>query len=461
MAVQRRSSPYSNSNSNSSDSFNKFLGELKMKTSAMIAIVVFVGVLLLAAVFGPKIGETVDGGTYHVKQAAFSGEMSAVMKPGFYWQNFGEITKFPVSETFYFTHDKEGGAGDFSIDVMFMDGSKCKLSGTCRVDMPRLNQEAIDLITKHGYRDHDQVETKLLLPTIRRSLVMTANFYSAKESYSNKRGDFLAMAWDQIEKGLYVTKEKHEKGVDDVSGAAITIIKKEVVLNDDGTPMREKNPLDGTGIKLSNFEIKEYLYEERVAQQIKTQQELTMAVQTAMAKAREAEQTKLTSEAQGQADVMKAKYEKETEKMRATVEAEKEKAVAVITAQKLVDIATKEKEQALVVANRNREVSEIELKAAMLEKQRQIELGTGESERRRMVLAADGALTQKLDAFVTAQTVWAAAFKERKVPTMIMGGGSGSTDKDALGMNEMLTLMFAKQMGLNLDLSGSGNVTHR
>ena len=455
MAVQRRSSPYNSVNS--SNSFNNFLGDFKMKTSAMIAIVGFVLFLLLAAIFGPKIGETVNAGEYHVKQSAISGNLQAILKSGFYWQNFGDVIKFPVSETFFFTSDHEGGAGDWSIDVMFMDGSKCKISGTCRVDMPRTEREAIDLISVHGYRSHDQVENKLLLPTIRRSLVMTANFMTAKESYSNKRAEFLAMAWDQIEKGLYITEEIHEKGKDDVSGAEVTVIKKKIITNADGSYKRERNPLDGTGIKLSNFEIKAYLYEERVAQQIKTQQELSMSVQTAMAKAREAEQQALTSEAEGKAKVMQAKYEKETEKMRATVEAQKEQEVAVINSQKLVNVAAKEKEQALVVANRNREVAEIELKASELEKQRQIELGTGEAKRKELIMAADGQLGIRLDAYCSVMKDWADAFSRRSVPSVVMGNGSssGGTDTDAHTIMNLLGIKAAKDLAVDLEIRGS------
>ncbi len=421
--------------------------------SLIIAVVIAVCVLLVVSLSG-KIIETVDKGTYVIKQSASSGELTAHMKPGPFMQMFGDITVWPVAETFYFTKDSEGSVGphdlgDASVEVRFNDGSVCNISGTCRVDMPRTDDEAIKIITEHGYRSHEQVELKLILPVIRRSLIMTANLMSAKDSYSDRRADFFKFAWDQVENGVYVTKDESTAELDPVLGTQVTKVRKTILLDPAGLPQREKNPLAGTGIHLSNFEIKNFVYEERVQKQIATQQEAIMAVQTARANAQKAEQDSLTVAAEGKAAVMKAKYEEEQKKIRAEVQAQQEQSVAVINAQKLVDVATKDKEQALVVANRDKEVASLTLDSAKLEKQRQIELGTGEAERKRLVLAADGALAQKLEAWTKSQEVWAAAFARRAVPSVVTGGGA-HTDSDASTMMELIGIKAAKDLALDM-----------
>ena len=415
--------------------------------------------LLIALALSPKFVETVDKGTYAIKQSAFTGELTAHMKPGPFFQGWGDVTVWPVAETFYFTNDTEGGHGDASVEVRFNDGSVCKISGTCRVDMPRSDSDALKIITEHGYRTHEQVEDKLITPVVRRALIMTANLMSAKDSYSDRRADFFKFAWDQIENGVYVTKDESTTEMDPILGTQVTKVRKTILVGKDGQTLREKNPLADTGIHLSNFEIKNFVYEQRVQTQIATQQEALMAVQTARANAQKAEQDALTIKAQGEAEVMKAKYEEEQKKIRAEVQAQQEQAVAVITAQKLVDVASKEKEQALVVANRDKEVATISLESARLEKQRQIELGTGEAERKRLVLAADGALAQKLEAWQQANTVWADAFANRKVPGVVMGQGAGG-DGDASTFMEILGAKAARDLALDLSVpAGQQQVT--
>lgn len=434
---------------------------------------IVLGVLTIAAILiivsmANNLVETVEKGTYHIKQAAITGELTAKMKPGMYGQFWGDITIWPIAETFYFTADsEEGESRNQSISVRFNDGSKANISGTCRVNMPRSEQEAISLISDFGYQNYVAVQSKLILPTIRKALIVTANLMSAKESYSERRADYYSMAWDQIENGVYKTKDETKKEMDPVSGKEVTRTYKVILTDDKGNIMREKNPLDGTGITLANFEVKHFMYEDRVQMQIREQQEAYMAVQTALAKAKEAEQQALTVEAQGKAAVMKAKYIEEQEKVKAEVRAEKDKLIATIEAQKKVDVAEKNKEEALVQANKNKEVAAIELEAARLEKQRQIELGTGESERKRLVLAADGALEQKLEAWVASQKVWADAYATRKVPTMVVQGGDGTgttpgADQDAAIFMKMMGLKAMKDLAVDMEIKSgttTGNAT--
>lgn len=424
-----------------------------MNPKAIISLSLFAICLLGAIIITPQLYENVHAGTYHITQSPFTGQVTARLAPGPYFQCFADVSIFPVSETFYFTKDPEGGGGDYSIHVQFNDGSLCQISGTCRIDMPRTEQECIALITKFGYRTELQVEEKLVLPVIRRAMMLSANQMSAKESYSEKRTNFITDTLDQIDNGIYVTKDVTTKEADPVSGQMVTRIQKVPVLDTNGVKIREQNPLKGTGITITNFEVKQFVYEDKVKSQIATQQQALMEVQTAKANALKAEQDALTAEAKGKADVMKSKYEKEQEKVKATVDADKEQEVAVIKATQLVMVAEKDKQQALIAAAKQKEVAAVELEAAKLEKQTQIAKGEGESERRRLILASDGALAQKLETLVAINKEWAAAFKERKVPSVIMGGKSGSgTDSDVQTFMDMLTVKAAKDLAIDMKI---------
>ena len=168
-----------------------------------------------------------------------------------------------------------------------------------------------------------------------------------------------------------------------------------------------------------------------------------MAVATAQAEAKKAEAEKAREEAEGQRRVMKAKYEQEEKKVAAEVEAEKEKVVATIQ------------------ATQRLEVAELDKQAAELEKQKTILLGEGQATAKKLVLAADGALQQKLSTYEKVMGIWAEAYARRQVPQLVMGGAGGGAggntaggiDTNTLNFNQGLSLLVLDKLGLDLNFS--------
>jgi regulator of protease activity HflC (stomatin/prohibitin superfamily) len=206
------------------------------------------------------------------------------------------------------------------------------------------------------------------------------------------------------------------------------------------------NPLEGTGITLKNFEIKSFEYKDKVKAQISKQQEALMAVATAITEAKKAEQQKLTIVAVGKSKVAQAKYEEEQTKVRAVVVAQRNKEVQELD-------ASRDKAVAVIAGEKRKEVATLDRDAAKLKKEELILLGQGESERKKLVIRADGALTQKLATYENVMGVWAKAFSKRPVPTVMMGGGKGGVDGDAIAMSDVLSLMALKQLGLDLNVN--------
>lgn len=427
------------------ENINNMKGKFSMKKT--LTLVLFVALTLLLVISAGSIVETVPAGSYQVKQAAWTGNMTAKMTPGLWFQNFGDIFTFPKSETFFFTNDAgEGKAIDQSIEVTFADGSICHISGTARIIMPATEQEALHLTTDLGFRDYTAVEQKLILPTVRRALVLTANMMTAQESYNVKRPDFLKWAAGQIEHGIAATDEV-EREVKDLVTGEVSMKKVKVIRTDkNGQTVYESNPLEGTGIRLQNFEVKEFGYSDAVKAQIAKQQDAIMGVATAKADALKAEQAKITAEANGQAAVMTAKYQEEEKKVRAIVAADQEKEVV------------------LIAAKRDKEKAEYAKQAAEFTKQEQILLGQGESERKRLVMEADGALSMKLEAFKYGIDAVATAWATRPVPAynVEMGGGStgstGGADAASLQFMNMMNTIVAKNIGLDLSVKGGQKV---
>lgn len=421
------------------DSDNKFV----------VFIAIAVGIVALAAVLIINLYETVEAGTYHVTQSPFSGKVQAQMVPGPYNQAFYAVTRWPVGESYEFTDADESGPKDDRITVTFNDGATARLSGTIRIDLPRVEQDAVDLVVKHGFRSFEQLEEKLILRSLRNALNMTANLMSSRDSYSERRADFLRLAKDQIENGVYITKDEAVKESDPVTGQEVTKIKKVPVTDKEGKPQREPSPFTQFGLRAYGLEIKEWHYEERVVNQMKAQQEATMAVQTAKAKSLQAEQEAKTIKAQGEAAVMKVKYEAEQVKEKDTVNAQREAAVANIAAQKDVDVAKLEAEKARVGGERMKTVAALELDAAKLQAQRTVELAEAEAKSRSLILAADGALDKKLDAIKDINGKWADAYARQNVPGVVMGGAGREA---AVSFMDILGAKAAKDLALEMSV---------
>ena len=401
-----------------------------------------------------SIWETVEKGTYQVKQAAITGDMSVHMKPGLYWQNFGDFDVWPKAETYFFTHDNDTKGDvdeDTSIEVRFNDGSMCKISGTLRIIMPISDEQSLSLVTEKNHKTYPDLQEKLIKPTLRNVLRSTANLMSARESYSEKRPDFIAWSRDQITNGAYKTKEVRREVADLVTGQKtwknVKVIKTEgdVV---GGTPLYEDNPMNLTGIVLKNFEIKSFVYEKKVQAQISKQQEARMAVETAKAKAEEARQDELKAVAVGKKNVAIAKYEQEQEKIKAVVIAQKDKEVNELNAER-------DKNVAVIAGNQRKEVATLDRDAAKLKKQELILLGEGESKAKRLVIEADGALEAKLETYENVNARYADAIQNYRgnwVPTTVMGKSSGGNTNGATALIDLLTVKTAKDLSLDMNI---------
>ena len=90
-------------------------------------------------------------------------------------------------------------------------------------------------------------------------------------------------------------------------------------------------------------------------------------------------------------------------------------------------------------------------KSVLCEKPLATTLADAEAYQKEVILKADNALAQKLDAEIEIQKLWAEAFAKRQVPTNVFGAGSGSgtpvgSDSETKAFMQMLTLDAAKRL---------------
>ena len=374
-----------------------------------------------------------------------NGTLVVQFEPGIYFQFFGRTTAYYDVLTFDF--DKTDATGEASLDqpgisVRYQDGGTGTIYGKARLNLP--NDVTTMLEAHKAFRNNQGIAHKLIKTVTEESMNLTAGLMTSEEAYAEKRGTFTEWSRDQLQNGKY--KTKLEKVMTAETGTGRRVLKNIPVIayNDNGLPIHLDNDLRTYGITVSGYQITDWDFEQKTLNQISVKREATMAIITAKAQAEQAKQEYLTAEEKGKAAVIKAKYEKEVEKQRAVVDAEKLKEVAVITASQKVDVAEQHKLEA-----------EQKKFAAVEYKEEQILRGEGDAEYKQQVMQADGALTQKLEAWIAVNERYAAAIEKQKwVPEVQMGssGDSGNAAQD------LLSLFLAKTArDLNLDMTITGN----
>ena len=264
-----------------------------MSPKKTISFIVFFVVVL----FGMNAFETVEKGTYQIRQFPITGTLSVKLDPGMWCQCFGDVQTWPVSTTFDFTERH-------TIPTRFNDGSQSVVLGSVRVYMPKSSEMALEIITRHGFRSINSVMEQLIYPHLGRVLRLTGNLMSAKESFDEKRADFDSMAFDQLLHGVYKTATNEREVIDLMTGKKTVKHFKVILRDEQGNVQREGNPMDDTGITFDAFRITSIHYPKVVENQIEAQRKAIMEVETARANAKKAEQDAKTIEMKGKADVI-------------------------------------------------------------------------------------------------------------------------------------------------------------
>jgi len=298
--------------------------------------------------------ENVDADEILVVQHPTNGSLTFYTDPGLKYQGFGKVT-------FY----KKLTGQELEAKIMFNDNGTGQMLGEYQVEMP-LDAEHLRMIhTRYG--NQGAVGKDLVKSTINKVVYMTGPLMSSKESSAERKTDLIRYIVDQIDNGVYRTTQRVMTVEDQMSKEKRTVTIAEISMKDGKAERQEEAVLSQFGIRVTNFAPRDLDYDDRVKKQIADQQAITMQVQTARAKALEAEQERITAEANGKAKVMTAQYEKEQEKIKEVVMAEQRLAVAKLDAL-----------------------------SAEQTKRKEILLGEGESQRKKLVMAADGALEKKL-----------------------------------------------------------------
>lgn len=299
-------------------------------------------------------------------------------------------------------------------------------------DLPLDSANLTELHTKYG--SAEAIQKQVMEVVTNKVIYMTGPVMSSRESYAEKRNYLINYIQDQIDNGVYQTRQVQREEVDQFTGQKKAVMAAEIVTGGDGRPARQEKAVVGEfGIRAFNFAIEMIDYDETVEKQIAKQQEITMDVQTSIADAVKAQQATITAEQQGKAVAATAKWEQE--KINAKVIAEAEQRL---------------------------KVQELGVKTAEAYKQEQLLRADADATYKRRIVEADGALAQKLATFERVNTIWAQAFQNHAgqlVPSVVMGGSGGANQSGVSAAQTFMDLLSAKaamDLGVQVRPNGGG-----
>lgn len=401
------------------------------------AIAAVLGLVVLFTTMGVN-----DNGWRHVVQWP-NGTTFVKFTPGIYFKLFGSAEPYPDEMTFdYDDGESAGTLVENGIAVRYQDGGTGTTFGKLRLKLPTDEETMLKL--HRSVRSANGFANRIIRPTVKEAHQMTAGLMSSESAYAEMRGTYIEWVDSQLRDGKFITELVQTK-VTDEAGKVVTKmlpkIKRDPKTNQ---PLHSASVFKSYGVLIGSSPLTNWDFEPKTLKQIATKREATMAIITAKANAERAKQDAITAEQQGLANVQVAKYEKEVEKAKAVVDAQRIAEVAVINAKQLVDVATETKNK------------EEQLKFAAYEtKKKEIALGEGESERKRLNMEADGALQPKLDAWKEVNFKYAEEFgKQKWVSEVTMGANSANGDQTsaATDLINMLNVKTAKQLALDMKM---------
>lgn len=388
---------------------------IKLTKGKVIAIICGVFALIVLCMMG-SIGEDVKNEQIVVNQYPFSGKMSYWTEPGFKWQWFGSTTDYYKTQQFWFGgKDVEGNSHGTPIKVIFNDASVGYIYGSLRVVLPT-DVEHLKLI-QTAYNGMDRLMNDLVAQNVVKVIYSSGPLMSAFESYAEKKNDMVAYITDQLTYGVYKTTVREEDTVDSFTGESKKVKVASLVADENapnGYVRSEKSPFTSYGVIIDQVSITEITYDDKVNQQIQTQQQANMSIQTKKAEALAAQQDAIKAEAEGKAAAAKAKWEQEKVKATEVTKAEQEREVARLAAEK-----------------------------AEFDKKRIVAEGQAEAEANRLKVAAGLTPQERAEWEYKTKVGVAEALSKTKWPTIVMSGnqGGGSNAMDVIALKQMTDLV--------------------
>lgn len=428
--------------------FNK-IADLKAFRGVVAGVLVIVG-----GVIGVMGGVSYNDAGYCQHVRTIFGNESSTCNTGWYFQGWGTSTEWPHYITVANTIDpsSEGSAITGPYKVRLADNWTGDVTQTTRFGIPQDEPQFIKMA--RDFRSPERLITTTLKPAVTASMDSVANMFTMEEYYAGgKRDTFKSEFTMTVEQGRAqvrqvrlnqaggvvpsraaasnsdVTANTAEVGDTDVRSVVI-----EKLTDAAGNDMRIPHAFMEYGINVSSAILENVDPDDEYERQIGERKSAASRRVVAREQRLEQEEQRLLAIQEGDTNIAKRQAAAQVEQIQATTDAETQKKLALIAAERI-------REEARIA----QETASINLERARIDAESVTVAADAEAYAKEAILNADGALAQKLEAWVSAQRVWADAASKINVPaTVIASGGEGGNGSALDTVGTFMQMMMVK-----------------
>lgn len=376
---------------------------------------------------------------------------------GWYFKGpFGRDQSWKQAQTVQFTKGGDRNEVDDAVNIEdFQITYLGNVTGTAEASTRfRLPQGEQFLQIAREYRTPNNFYATAVIPAVKETLQTTASMMSADDYFAGGRSEFSTTFEDQLRSGQFHvrrtetqtvaarTQNDDETAVVGREGGEVKRSQFQItkLTDKEGNFLRKVQPFRSMGVDVVEARITDVVPNDQFRQRMQRVQDSQAQLALARQDRLREEEQKLLVITRGEREVEEKRQMTLKDQVERTTQAETDKQLALITAAKV-------KEEAMI----QKETAATQLETARLEAQRTKTLADAEAHAKKVVIDANGALEQKLDALVKINAVWAQAAKEAPVPTTVIGGGDGSTSRQTEVSSLMQMLMVNQAKALSID----------
>ena len=306
------------------------------------------------------------------------------------------------------------------------DATSANISGIVQYILPMDEKEMIDMHNAH--RTPQSLVQKRLAPYTKECLQSSAQLMSSEAHYSGGRAQMAQDFSDQLKNGVFILKTVDKVVYDSLEKENKRVYETNPLTDKNGNPKRKVSSIKEYGVTVADAAITDVDYEERVDNMLAKKIDASTKASVAKQELLTAQQQQLTAKAKGEQKLVEIEYQQKQEQTK-----------QVVAAQTQVELARQDLAK-----------QEIARQAAEKEAAKIKVLADAEAYAKQRVMAADGALDKKLNAYIQIEKAKWDAFSKYQgnlVPTFQGGGASGN---NGISFMELWNVKVMKDLSLDM-----------